>query len=150
MAGFVLVAVVLRPVGGWLSDRLDAARVLVCAFAIVAIGAFAQSATPSLSPVGTIAFLAMAAALGTASGAVFALVAQQAPANKVGAVTGVVGAAGGLGGFIPPLLMGSIYGGRGSYALGLIALGVVALLVLGLSAQMAFGRRHGSEASASV
>jgi MFS transporter, NNP family, nitrate/nitrite transporter len=150
MAGFVLVAVVLRPIGGWLSDRLDAATVLMGAFMIVAVGAFVQSATPSLSPVGTIAFLAMAAALGTASGAVFALVAQQAPANKVGAVTGVVGAAGGLGGFIPPLLMGSIYGGRGSYALGLIALGVVALLVLGLSAQMAFARRHGSEASASV
>ena len=109
-----------------------------------------QSTTPSLSPVGTVAFLAMAAALGTAAGAVFALVAQQAPANKVGAVTGVVGAAGGLGGFIPPLLMGSIYGANGSYGLGLIALGVVALLVLGLSAQMAFGRRRGSAVSANV
>lgn len=149
MAGFVLVAVVLRPVGGWLSDRLDAARVLVGAFLIVVVGAFVQSGTPALSPVGTIAFLAMAAALGTASGAVFALVAQRAPANKVGAVTGVVGAAGGLGGFIPPLLMGSIYGGRGSYALGLIALGVVALLVLGLSATMARSGRP-AEASARV
>jgi NNP family nitrate/nitrite transporter-like MFS transporter len=145
MAGFVLVAVVLRPAGGWLSDRLDAARVLMGAFIIVALGAFVQSGTPSLSPVGTIAFLAMAGALGTASGAVFALVAQQAPANKVGAVSGVVGAAGGLGGFVPPLLMGSIYGGRGSYALGLIALGTVALLVLGLSAMMARAARRPSE-----
>jgi NNP family nitrate/nitrite transporter-like MFS transporter len=137
MAGFVLVAVVLRPVGGWLSDRLQAARVLIVAFLVVAVGAFVQSATPALSPLGTIAFLAMAAALGTASGAVFALVAQRAPANKVGAVTGVVGAAGGLGGFIPPLLMGSIYGANGSYALGLVALGIVALLVLALAATMA-------------
>jgi len=72
----------------------------------------------------------MAAALGAASGAVFALVAQQAPANKVGAVTGLVGAAGGLGGFVPPLVMGSIYGGLGSYAVGLVALAVVAALVL--------------------
>jgi len=41
-------------------------------------------------------------------------------------VTGVVGAAGGLGGFVPPLVMGGIYGATGSYALGLVALAVVA------------------------
>jgi MFS transporter, NNP family, nitrate/nitrite transporter len=137
MAGFVLVAVVARPAGGWLSDRLDPARVLMVSFVVVAVTAFVQASTPDLAPVGTVAFLAMAAALGAAAGAVFALVAQQAPANKVGAVTGVVGAAGGLGGFVPPLLMGSIYGSHGSYAVGLIALGVVALVVLLLSAQMA-------------
>ena len=137
MAGFVLVAVVLRPVGGWLSDRLDAAQVLMGAFAVVAVGAFVQAGEPSLAPVGTIAFLVMAAALGAASGAVFALVAQLTPVNKVGSVTGLVGAAGGLGGFLPPLLMGSIYGGRGSYAFGLVALGVIALLSLILAAAMA-------------
>jgi MFS transporter, NNP family, nitrate/nitrite transporter len=126
MAGFVLLAVVMRPVGGWLSDRLAPARVLTFAFALVAACAIVQSATPSLAPLGTIAFLVMAAALGAAAGAVFALVAQRAPAQQVGAVTGVVGAAGGLGGFIPPLLMGSIYGANGSYAWGLIALAVVA------------------------
>ena len=48
--------------------------------------------------------------------------AQRAPATKVGAVTGLVGAAGGLGGFVPPLLMGTIYGASGSYAWGLVAL----------------------------
>lgn len=126
MAGFVLLAVVARPVGGWLSDRFAPAPVLTCAFALVAACAIIQSTTPSLAPVGTTAFLVMAAALGAAAGAVFALVAQRAPAQQVGAVTGVVGAAGGLGGFIPPLLMGSIYGADGSYAWGLIALAVVA------------------------
>jgi NNP family nitrate/nitrite transporter-like MFS transporter len=130
MAGFVLVAVVLRPVGGWLADRLSPGPVLEAAFAVVAVMAVIQSATPSLSPIGTIAFLVMAAALGAASGAVFALVAQQAPANRVGAVTGVVGAAGGLGGFLPPLVMGLVYGSTNSYALGLDLLSVAAILVL--------------------
>ena len=136
MAGFVVVAVAFRPVGGWLSDRIAPTRVLAVAFGIVAAFAFVQSATPELKPLGTIAFLSMAAALGLASGAVFAFVAQNAPANRVGAVTGVVGAAGGLGGFIPPLLMGSIYGHTGSYAGGLIALAVVALMVLGYDTLM--------------
>ena len=61
-----------------------------------------------------------------AVGGVFALVARLAPAEKVGSVTGVVGAAGGLGGFIPPLLMGSIYGRTGDYSLGYVLLAVMA------------------------
>jgi NNP family nitrate/nitrite transporter-like MFS transporter len=68
----------------------------------------------------------MAIALGTGSGAVFALVARRAPAQMVGSVTGVVGAAGGLGGFIPPLVMGSVYSNYDSYAGGLLALAAVA------------------------
>jgi len=102
--------------------------------AVVTVGAAVQAFTPPLMPPGTIAFLSMAAALGAGSGAVFALVALLAPANKVGAVTGVVGAAGGLGGFVPPLVMGTLYGLTESYALGLAALAVVAVATLIFSA----------------
>ena len=136
MAGFVLVAVLMRPVGGWLSDRVRAASVLTVAFAVVAVGALIQSSTPSLAPLGTIVFLSMAAALGAASGATFALVAQRAPASKVGAVTGIVGAAGGLGGFLPPLVMGSIFGHTGDYRTGLLALSAMAALVLVLAVSL--------------
>jgi MFS transporter, NNP family, nitrate/nitrite transporter len=125
-AGFVLLAVVMRPVGGWLSDRVGAVRVLTWALGVTAVCAVVQAFTPELMPVGTIAFLAMAAALGAGSGAVFALVALLAPGDRVGSVTGVVGASGGLGGFVPPLLMGALYGVFESYALGLAALAVVA------------------------
>ncbi|MFI6518025.1 MFS transporter [Spirillospora sp. NPDC050679] len=130
MAGFVLLAVVMRPAGGWLSDRFGAVRVLAASLAVVTAGAAVQAFAPGLMPVGTIAFLSMAAALGAGSGATFALVAALAPASKVGAVTGVVGAAGGLGGFVPPLVMGSIYGAYGSYAVGLALLAVVAAAAL--------------------
>ncbi|HYU05308.1 MAG TPA: hypothetical protein VEL02_15815, partial [Jatrophihabitantaceae bacterium] len=36
MAGFVLLAVLARPLGGWLSDRIEPTRVLAGAFAVVA------------------------------------------------------------------------------------------------------------------
>ncbi|HVV22603.1 MAG TPA: MFS transporter [Pseudonocardiaceae bacterium] len=126
MAGFVLLAVLMRPVGGWLSDRIGPVRVLAAAFTVVLLGAATQAFTPPLAPLGTVAFLAMAAALGAGSGAVFALVASLAPPSRVGTVTGVVGAAGGLGGFVPPLIMGGIYGATGSYGLGLALLAMVA------------------------
>jgi NNP family nitrate/nitrite transporter-like MFS transporter len=126
MAGFVLLAVAMRPIGGWLSDRFTPIRVLSIALATIVAGAAVQAFTPSLVPAGTIAFLAMAAALGAASGATFALVAKLAAADKVGSVTGIVGAAGGLGGLVPPLVMGYLYQQYGSYAAGLAALSVVA------------------------
>jgi NNP family nitrate/nitrite transporter-like MFS transporter len=148
MAGFVLLAVLMRPVGGWLSDRLEPIRVLEASLVVVGLGAVVQAFTPPLAPLGTIAFLAMAAALGAGSGATFALVATLAPANKVGSVTGVVGAAGGLGGFVPPLVMGLIYGRYGSYALGLVLLALVAAAALLLTAttvrKAASGHRVGA------
>ncbi|MFI6312394.1 MFS transporter [Nocardia fusca] len=130
MAGFVLLAVVMRPVGGWLADRFDAPTVLAATLCAVVIAASVQATTPDLAPIGTLAFLVLAAALGAGSGATFALVALIAPAGKVGAVTGFVGAAGGLGGFVPPLVMGSIYQATSDYGPGLLALAVVALVAL--------------------
>ncbi|XRQ14453.1 nitrate/nitrite transporter [Actinomadura welshii] len=126
MGGFVLLAVLMRPVGGWLSDRIGAVTVMTTALVVTTVGAGVQSFAPALMPLGTIAFLTMAAALGVGTGATFALVGQLAPANKVGAVTGVVGAAGGLGGFVPPLVMGALWGSLGSYRIGLLLLALVA------------------------
>jgi MFS transporter, NNP family, nitrate/nitrite transporter len=130
MAGFVVVAVVMRPVGGWLSDRFGAIPVLAAGYAVVAVGASVASTTPLLEPVGAVAFLAMAAALGAGSGATFALVAKVTEPARVGGVTGLVGAAGGLGGFVPPLIMGYIYGRTDSYAIGLVLLAATAVLTL--------------------
>ncbi len=65
MAGFVVVAVIMRPVGGWLSDRLGPIPVLVSGYAVVVVGAAVAATTPLLAHVGTIAFLGMAAALGS-------------------------------------------------------------------------------------
>ncbi len=127
--------------GGWLSDRVGAHRVLVFALGVVALGALVVAFAPPLS-IATIPFLAMAAALGLGNGAVFALVGRRVPSERVGAVTGFVGASGGLGGFVPPLIMGAIYQATGEYLLGLLALAVVAGAAAAYS-----NRRFGSAAS---
>ncbi len=133
MAGFVAVAVLMRPIGGWLSDRFGAIPVLAAGFAVVVVGAGVAATHPLLEHVGTVAFLAMAAALGSGSGATFALVARVTEPARVGGVTGLVGAAGGLGGFVPPLLMGYVYGRTESYAIGLWLLSATAALTLVLT-----------------
>ncbi len=130
MAGFVAVAVIMRPLGGWLCDRFSTVRVLAGCFAVIAVCAGVAATNPPMDIRGTAAFLVMAAALGAGSGATFALIAQATDPAQVGSVTGLVGAAGGLGGFAPPLLMGYIYGRTESYAIGLWMLAITAALTL--------------------
>ncbi|WP_037499470.1 MFS transporter [Solirubrobacter soli] len=128
-AGFALLAVIGRPLGGVLSDRIGAERVLrVCFVGVLVLALGLAAGYKSIVPL-TICCLVMAAGLGLGMGAVFKLVPVWYPEN-VGAVTGVVGAAGGLGGFFPPLVMGFVKSATGGYALGFILLALVALACL--------------------
>ena len=71
----------------------------------------------------------MAAAIGLGNGAVFKLVPEYFP-QSVGAVTGLVGAAGGLGGFFPPLVLGAVRQGTGTFTWGFLLLGLMAVSCL--------------------
>ena len=146
MAGFVVLAVIARPIGGTLSDRYGGVPVLVTSLGVISAFAVLAAFEGPLLPWGTIAFLSLAAGVGAGSGAAFALLATLTPAHHVGAVTGLVGACGGLGGFFPPLLMGAIYQGTGSYAIGLMLLSDVALGAL-VFARTAAGMRGPSSLS---
>jgi NNP family nitrate/nitrite transporter-like MFS transporter len=128
-AGFALLAVVGRPLGGSLSDRVGAARVLLVSFSGVAVLALVLAAAYTTMIPLTVACLTMALALGLGTGAVFKLVPEWFP-DRVGAVTGVVGAAGRLGGFFPPLVMGIVKSATGGYALGFALMALVALACL--------------------
>lgn len=128
-AGFALLAVLARPVGGMLADRMDPRRVLRVSFTATGILAVVLAFTYQHMVPLTIACLTLAVFLGLGTGAVFKLVAHWFPA-QVGAVTGVVGAAGGLGGFFPPLVMGVVKSATGGYAIGFLLLAAVAAVAL--------------------
>jgi NNP family nitrate/nitrite transporter-like MFS transporter len=128
-AGFSLAAVIARPAGGILSDRVGPLKVCLTSFFGAAAMAVILSFQPPLEVPAGMAFVVMALFLGLGTGGVFALVAEKVEPARVGGVTGIVGAAGGLGGYFPPLVMGAVYQATGSYAIGLLLLAVTALLV---------------------
>lgn len=130
VAGFVLLATAMRPIGGWLGDKLGGARVLTFVFlgsAILALGLTFEHIIPF-----TIGALGVAACIGTGNGAVFKLVPQYFP-KETGTVTGLVGAMGGLGGFFPPLVLGFIKTHTGAYDLGFVLLSIFCLACLMLN-----------------
>ena len=125
-AGFVVLSTLLRPVGGWLSDRIGGARVLSGVF--LGVLPFALLLTwPAMLPF-TVGALGCAALLGLGNGAVFKLVPQYFP-RETATVTGLVGAMGGLGGFFPPLLLGFFRDRTGAIWPGFVLLSATSLLL---------------------
>ncbi len=123
-AGFVVIATLMRPLGGWLSDRIGGAQVLSWVFGGVALFALLltwQSMVPF-----TVGALSCAMLLGVGNGAVFKLVPEHFP-RDTGTVTGLVGALGGLGGFFPPLVLGAFRDRLGVIWPGFILLSATAI-----------------------
>jgi NNP family nitrate/nitrite transporter-like MFS transporter len=137
-SGFAIAAVVARPIGGILADRIGPRNVVGISLAATAVLAAVVAFQPPLElPAGT-TFVLLSFALGLGMGGVFAWVAEKSPPERVGSVTGIVGAAGGLGGFFPPLVMGATFGkvfpgyGFGLSLLVLVAAGALVFTYLGI------------------
>ena len=131
----VIAGSLLRPVGGWLADRLGGYRFLIMLLAGAGFAFGIMSTLPPLAAGTAILFCAMGM-LGMGNGAVFQLVPLRFT-TRVGIITGLVGAAGGLGGFFVPFGLGYLKGRTGYYGTGfavyagIFFIASVALLALG-------------------
>jgi NNP family nitrate/nitrite transporter-like MFS transporter len=122
-AGFVVLATLCRPLGGWIADRWGGERLLRVVFVgLIACAWF--MVFRHIVPF-TVGALGGAALLGLGNGGVFKLVPRHFP-QQTGAASGLVGAAGGLGGFFPPIVLGLFRDHTGSYAPGFMLLSVFA------------------------
>ncbi len=124
-AGFIVLATLIRPFGGFLSDRFNAYTVLLVVFSGLTISGIILSFSLTM-PLFTIGCLTVAACGGIGNGAVFKLVPQHFP-KQMGMASGFVSAAGGIGGFFPPLILTIVFGLTGHYAIGFMALSESAL-----------------------
>lgn len=145
-AGFVVLATLMRPVGGIFADKIGGAKVLAVVFVAIA-GLALLLSFASIVPF-TIGALGCAAALGLGNGAVFKLVPEYFPKDTA-TVTGLVGAFGGLGGFFPPIELGLVKDATGSYLLGFVLLSAFALVCLAVN-YFSFVRRQSAETAVSA
>lgn len=119
----VLAGSFMRPVGGWIADKIGGYKLLLLLLSALGFCLVAVGALHALGIVVAVLFLTMAM-LGMGNGSVFQLVPQRFP-ERMGILTGIVGAAGGLGGFFLPSVLGAIKDWTGQYSVGFFLFGAV-------------------------
>jgi NNP family nitrate/nitrite transporter-like MFS transporter len=131
MALLAFTGAVLRPLGGFVADRVSGVRALIVLLAAISICDFTFAIwMPPLA--GGIALLLVTYVFfGLGNGATFQLVPHRWK-GKTGLMSGVIGAAGGIGGFYLPVIMGMANESTGSYQSGFAIFGGIAALAFGL------------------
>jgi NNP family nitrate/nitrite transporter-like MFS transporter len=140
-AFFIFPASLLRPLGGYLSDRFGARTVTYGTFALMMLASFVLSAVDAQT-LGLWGTFAMVEVLGIGMGVGKASVYKYVPSyypRDVGAVGGIVGSLGGLGGFLLPLGFGYLEELTGKaescfWAVGFVTLASLAALTVVVNA----------------
>ena len=125
----------LRPVGGFIADKIGGYRLLLLLLAGVSASLAIIGSLPPVALVVLMLFVAMGM-LGMGNGAVFQIAPQRFSAD-IELMTGIVGAAGGLGGFFLPSAIGALKDITGSFGVGLLCF--AGLVLLGALLLLEFG-----------
>ncbi|MBT3827241.1 MAG: NarK/NasA family nitrate transporter [Nitrosomonadales bacterium] len=128
-AACVFAGSLVRPIGGFFSDRFGGIKTLSWMYAIAATFLAILSLNLNHQVAALIVAMVTMIALGMGNGAVFQLVPQRFR-KEIGIMTGIVGMAGGVGGFYLASSLGFSKQITGSYSLGLIVFSLLALVAL--------------------
>ncbi len=138
MALMALTGAMVRPVGGFIADRISGVKVLLVLLMCICVCNCTFAAVMPPAAGGVALLLALYFCFGLGNGATFQLVPHRWR-GKTGLMTGIIGAAGGIGGFYLPVIMGIAREATGSYQVGFATFGVLAavafILVLALQQQ---------------
>ncbi len=131
----LLVATVMRPLGGTAADRWGAGRMTAIAVGLMALGGF--SLARFLSPADFRGFftvvMVICAASGFGNGSVFKIIPTVNP-KEAGPMIGIVSCIGAFGGFFPPLILGWCITHFGSPAWAYVMMSLFALSCFALNA----------------
>jgi NNP family nitrate/nitrite transporter-like MFS transporter len=124
-AGFITLATILRPIGGWLGDKFNPFKILFFVFNGLTFSGVLLSFSPNIN-LYTVGCLAVAVCAGIGNGTIFKLVPYYF-SKQAGIVNGIVSAMGGLGGFFPPLIFSLVFNMTHQYAIGFMSLAMFSL-----------------------
>jgi MFS transporter, NNP family, nitrate/nitrite transporter len=128
-AACVFMGSMMRPLGGWLADRIGGIKSLSVMYTLAAIFLAIVSFGLPAAWMALIVFMFAMWALGMGNGAVFQLVPQRFR-KEIGVMTGMVGMAGGVGGFYLASSLGYSKQFTGSYQTGFLIFAALAMLAL--------------------
>ena len=128
-AACVFMGSAMRPVGGYLADRIGGIKSLSIMYAVAATFLIIVSFGLWQAWMALIVFACAMQALGMGNGAVFQLVPQRFR-REIGVMTGLVGMSGGIGGFYLASSLGLSKQWLGNYQAGFLIFAALALLAL--------------------
>jgi NNP family nitrate/nitrite transporter-like MFS transporter len=128
-AACVFAGSMVRPIGGFIADRIGGIRTLLTMYMLAALFIFAVSFGFDNRWMALGTFMAAMLSLGAGNGAVFQLVPQRFR-KEIGVMTGLVGMAGGIGGFYLASSLGYAKQMTGSYQIGFMVFAALAVLAL--------------------
>lgn len=124
-AGFIALATIMRPIGGWLGDRFNPFLILLFVFGGLTFSGVILSFSPTIT-LYAVGCLTVAFCAGIGNGTIFKLVPYYF-SKQAGIVNGIVSAMGGLGGFFPPIVLSIVFNITGHFAIGFMSLAMFAL-----------------------
>ena len=142
---FIFPASLLRPLGGYLSDRFGPRGVTVAAFAVMLLGLLPLTRELDLAPFVLLTTV-VGVGMGVGKASTYTLVAQWYP-GQMGVVGGLVGLLGGLGGFALPLTFAALTPSLGATTAFVTLLGLTFLSALVFLASMLRLRALGRQPS---
>jgi len=130
VATFVIASSLVRALGGYISDKVGARKVMYVVMAMsLLISGLLIVWTPQNVSVYVAVIILLGCVWGTGMAAVYKFIPDYFP-QEVGVVGGMVGVLGGLGGFVSPIIFGYLKNGTGLWSSCWILIAILSLVSL--------------------